>query len=130
MQNGVNKVLLVGNLTADPQVIPTKTGTSMSTFSVAVNRGWKNKDGERVSETDFHKVVAFGKLGEITGTYLKKGRKVLVSGRLKNGSYTAKDGSKRYTTEVVMDDFNFLSSGVKSVKKEAQAEAQTELQAA
>lgn len=121
MQNGVNKVLLVGNLTADPQIIPTKTGTSMSTFSVAVNRGWKNKDGEKVSETDFHKVVAFGKLGEITGTYLKKGRKVLVSGRLKNGSYTAKDGSKRYTTEVVMDDFNFLSSGVKKV---AQPEVQ------
>lgn len=121
MQNGVNKVLLVGNLTADPQVIPTKTGTSMSTFSVAVNRGWKNKDGEKVSETDFHKVVAFGKLGEITGTYLKKGRKVLVSGRLKNGSYTAKDGSKRYTTEVIMDDFNFLSSGA---KKEVQAEVQ------
>lgn len=127
MQNGVNKVLLVGNLTADPQIIPTKTGTSMSTFSVAVNRGWKNKDGEKVSETDFHKVVAFGKLGEITGTYLKKGRKVLVSGRLKNGSYTAKDGSKRYTTEVIMDDFNFLSS---SPKKEVQAEAQSELQAA
>lgn len=127
MQNGVNKVLLVGNLTADPQIIPTKTGTSMSTFSVAVNRGWKNKDGEKVSETDFHKVVAFGKLGEITGTYLKKGRKVLVSGRLKNGSYVTKDGSKRYTTEVILDDFNFMSS---RAKKEVQAEVQGELQAA
>lgn len=123
MQNSVNKVLLVGNLTADPQRVQTKTGRSMATFSVATNRGWKNKNGEVVSETDFHKIVAFGKLGEITGTYLKKGRKVLICGRLRNNSYVAKDGSRKYVTEVILDDFNFLSYGA---KKEAQAESQAE----
>ncbi|MBI2453760.1 single-stranded DNA-binding protein, partial [Candidatus Peregrinibacteria bacterium] len=79
----------------------------------ATNRDWKNKNGQMVSETNFHRLVAFGKLGEIVGKYLKKGRPVLVSGRLNNRSYVAKDGGKRYVTEVVLDDFNFLSSGKK-----------------
>lgn len=103
--------MLYGNLTSDPEVRQTKTGGALTTFSLATNRDWKNKDGEVVSETDFHKVVAFGKLGEIVGTYLKKGRPVLVCGRLSNRSYVNKEGSKRYVTEVILDDFNFLSSG-------------------
>lgn len=111
-----NKVMLYGNLTADPAVIPTKNGKPMVSFTIAADRGWKNKNGDAVS-TDFHRVVAFGKLAEITGTYLKKGRPVLVSGRLENRSYLAKDGGKRYVTEVILDDFNFLSSGRKSLSK-------------
>lgn len=102
--------MLYGNLTSDPEVKPTKTGRSLSAFSIATNRDWKNKEGEIISETDFHKVVAFGKLGEIVGTYLKKGQPVLICGRLRNRSYISKEGSKRYITEVVLDDFNFLSN--------------------
>lgn len=103
--------MLYGNLTADPQIHHGETGRAVTTFSVATNRDWKNKSGEVLSETDFHKIVAFGKLGEIVGTYLKKGRPVLVSGRLNNNSYVAKDGAKRYVTEIVLEDFNFLPSG-------------------
>lgn len=110
--------MLHGRLTSDPQVIPAKNGSSVTTFSVATNRDWKNRDGEVVSQTDFHKVVAFGRLGEIVGKYLKKGRPVLVAGRLNNNSYIAKDGTKKYVTEVVMEDFNFLSSGKKAAKEE------------
>lgn len=110
---GLNKVMLYGNLTSDPEVIPTKTGGSFTTFSLATNLGWKNKEGEQVTKTDFHKIVAFRKLGEIVGKYLKRGCPVLVSGRLNNRSYVAKDGNKRYVTEVVMDDFHFMQRAKK-----------------
>lgn len=127
-----NKVMLHGNLTSDPEVIPTKTGKPLTTFSVAVDRDWKTSGGEKISETSFHKIVAFGKLGEIAGTYLKKGRPVLVCGRLNNRSYITKEGSKRYVTEIVMEDFNFLSRGKKSAKpkeeiKEVESEETGEL---
>lgn len=112
--------MLYGNLTADPEVRLAKNGKPFATFSVATNRGWKNKEGERLVEADFHKVVAFGKVGEIAGTYLKKGRPVLVSGRLSNRSYETKEGSKRYITEVVMDDFNFLSSSRKAAEEKGE----------
>lgn len=108
-----NKVMLHGRLTSDPEIRAAKTGNNVTTFSIATNRDWKNKEGEVISHTDFHRVVAFGKLGEIVGTYLKKGRAVLVSGRLNNSSYIAKDGNKKYSTEVVLEDFNFLTSGKK-----------------
>ena len=120
-----NKVMLHGNLTSDPEVIPTKNGKPLTTFSVAVDRNWKSSGGEKLSETSFHKVVAFGKLGEIAGTYLKKGRPVLVCGRLNNRSYLTKEGAKRYVTEIVMEDFNFLSRGKKDAKpKEKEVEEQ------
>ena len=115
-----NKVMLYGNLTSDPEIKQTKTGGSFTTFSLATNRDWKNKEGVMVSETNFHKIVAFGHLGEIVGKYLKKGRPVLVSGRLSNRSYLAKDGAKRYVTEIVLDDFNFLSSGKKKTENKAE----------
>lgn len=110
-----NKVMLHGRLTSDPEIRPAKNGGSnVVTFSLATNRDWKNKEGEVISHTDFHRVVAFGKLGDIVGQYLKKGLPVLISGRLSNRSYIAADGGKRYITEVVMDDFNFLSKAKKA----------------
>ena len=108
---GFNKVMLCGNLTSDPEVRTAKTGAPFSTFSLATNRGWKNKEGEQVSETDFHRVIAFGKLAEIVGSYLKKGAPVLVCGRLSNRAFTNKEGAKRYITEVVLDDVSFMPSG-------------------
>lgn len=118
-----NKVMLYGNLASDPEVKPTKTGRPLTTFSVATNEGWTNKDGEKVSHTDFHRIVAFGKLAEITGRYLKKGRPVIVSGRLKNSSYKAQDGSKRFSTEVVLQDFNFMPSGKRKEEHEQEVAA-------
>ena len=110
--------MLHGRLTADPELRPAKNGSHVATFSIATNRDWKTKEGEVLAHTDFHKIVAFGKLGEIVATYLKKGRAVLVAGRLNNTSYVAKDGGKRYVTEVVLEDFNFLASGKKAEKGE------------
>lgn len=105
----LNKVMLHGNLTADPAVKPSKTGGSVTTFSLATNRDWKNKEGKTISSTDFHRMVAFGRYGEVMGKYFKKGMPVIVSGRLSNRSYLGQDGKKRYVTEVVVEDFNFLS---------------------
>lgn len=123
--------MLYGNLTADPEMIPTKKGGNFSTFSVATNNNWKNKDGELVSTTDFHKIVAFGKLGEITGAHLHKGSPILVSGRLRNRSYVSKEGSKRYVTEVILEDFNFMPGGRKAEETgAAKSETDGELVAA
>lgn len=123
-----NNVMLYGNLTADPEFkTGKKNGKQFATFFIATNRNWKDKTGQIISETDFHRIVAFGKLGEITGTYLKKGSPVLVSGRLTSRSYIDKEGIKRYITEVVLEDFSFLPSG----RKETRAvEQQAELVAA
>lgn len=118
MRRSFNKVMLYGNLTSDPEVRPTKTGRSFTTFSIATNRDWKTKDSELVSETDFHKIVAFGKLGEIVGKHLKKGHPILVSGRLHNRSYETNEGGKRHITEVVIDDFNFLPRGKREREQE------------
>jgi len=111
-----NTVMLIGRLTSDPQVHESKKegGKSVTTFSIALNRNWKNKEGVLVEATDFQKIVSFGKLGNVVAKYLKKGRAVLVSGKLRSNSYTAQDGSRRYITEVVMEDFNFLDSLAKS----------------
>lgn len=121
--SNVNKVLLHGNLTSDPNVKESpKNGRAVVSFSLATNRDWKNKDGQRVTETDFHRVVAFGPLGNIVGTHLKKGAPVLVQGRLTNRSYTGDDGKKKYITEVVMDDFNFLPRGSGKAKEAKEKE--------
>lgn len=113
--------MLYGNLTADPESITTKTGRKMMSFSVATNTRWKNKEGDMVAKADFHKIVVFGKLADIVGDRLHKGMPVLLVGKLRNRTYEAQDGSKRYSTEVVMDDFNFMPS-----KKTKEAEEETE----
>lgn len=105
----LNKVMLHGNLTSDPEVKPTKNGTNLTTFSLATNRDWKNREGKVVSSTDFHRIVAFGKYGELMGKYFKKGMPVIISGRLSNRSFVGGDGKRRYLTEVVAEDFHFLS---------------------
>lgn len=103
-----NKVMILGHLTADPQFKATKTGVGMTRFSVATNRGWKDKEGNSMTETHFHKVVAFGKLGETIGLYFKKGTPILLSGRLSTRSYAGKDGVVRNLTEIIVEDFNFV----------------------
>jgi single-strand DNA-binding protein len=103
----LNKVLLIGNLTRDPEVKALPSGTSVSSFSVATNRVWKDKNGQRKEEAQFHNVVVFGRQAEIVGQYLKRGASVLVEGRLQNRSWDAQDGTKRYRTEIVADRVQF-----------------------
>ncbi len=103
----MNKVMLIGNLTKDPDVRTTSGGASVTTLSIAVNRRFKDKSGERV--TDYFRVVAWNKLADICGKYLVKGSKVSVSGELQTKDYEAKDGTKRYVTEILADEVEFLT---------------------
>lgn len=98
---GVNKVILIGRLGADPEIRYTNTGTAVANFSLATSINWVNKDGEREERTEWHRIVAFGRLGEISGEYLNKGKQVYVEGRLQTRSWEDKDGNRRKTTEVV-----------------------------
>ena len=104
----MNKVILIGNLTKDPEMRQTTNGTNVCTLSLAVNRRFKDKTtGETVA--DFFNVIVWRQLAEICGRYLAKGRKVCVVGELQNRSYDAKDGTKRYVTEIVAEDVEFLT---------------------
>lgn len=103
----MNKVFLIGNLTKDPEVRTTGGGTNVCTFRIAVTRRFQNQQGERVS--DFFDVVAWRQLADLCGRYLAKGRKVAVVGELQTRNYEAKDGTKRYVTEIVADEIEFLS---------------------
>jgi len=125
MAQGFNQVNLLGNLTADPELRTIPSGQSVCSFSLAVNRSWSGKDGNKQEEVNFFDCVAWGKPGEIIAQYMGKGRQLFVSGRLQNRSWEAKDGSKRYKTEVVVTDFNFVDSaggdGQSSAGKPAQS---------
>lgn len=104
----MNKVILIGNLTRDPELATTNSGVSVCRFSIAVQRTFQNAEGER--EADFFNIVVWRGKGENCHRFLKKGSKCAVIGRLQNSSYEANDGSKRYTTEVVADDVEFLGA--------------------
>ena len=100
----VNKVILVGRLTRDPEVRNTPSGQTVATLSLATNRFWKDKNGQRQDKTEFHNVVLWGRLAEIAGQYLSKGQETFIEGRLETRKYTAKDGSERRTTEVIAEN--------------------------
>ncbi len=105
---GINKAILVGRLGRDPEVRYTTDGRAISNFSIATSDEWKDKDtGEKKERTEWHRIVAFGKLGEICGEYLAKGRQVYIEGKLQTRSWE-KDGVTRYTTEIVASDVQFL----------------------
>lgn len=112
MAKGFNKVILMGNLTRDPETRNTPSGQSVTNFSLAVNRSWKGADGQQNEDVSYIDCVAWGKPGEIITQYLGKGRAVLVSGRLDQRSWDDKDsGQKRSKIEVVVEDFNFVGDG-------------------
>jgi len=102
----LNKALLYGNLTRDPEVRALPGGQTVATFSIATNRSYKDKDGVQKDMTEYHNIVAFGRTGEVMGQYLKKGRPVFVEGRIQTRSWEA-DGKKNYRTEIVVDSFQF-----------------------
>ncbi len=109
---GFNKVILMGNLTRDPETRTTPSGQTVTQFGLAVNRTWKGSDGQQQEAVSFIDCVAWGKAGEIIAQYLGKGRAVLVSGRLDQRSWEDKEtGGKRSKVEVVVEDFNFVDSG-------------------
>ncbi len=107
----LNKVMIIGNLTRDPQMRFTPTGTAVSTFGIATNRSWVPGDGgERQEETEFHNIVAWSKLAEICGQLLHKGDKVYVEGRIRTRDWKTQEGDDRRTTEIIIDNMMLLSS--------------------
>lgn len=101
----INKAFILGNVTKDPEMRYTPNGQGVTSFGVATNRRWKDATGATQEETQFHDVVAWGKLAEAVTQILKKGNKVAVIGRIQSRSWDAPDGSKRSKTEIVMEDF-------------------------
>lgn len=119
----LNKAMLIGNLTRDPELRYTPSGTAVCSFRVATNRSWTPSDGgERKEETEFHRIVAWNKLAELCSQLLTKGRKVYVEGRLQTRSWEPAEGEKRYTTEIVAEDMVILDSRRVSEEKEGQPE--------
>jgi single-strand DNA-binding protein len=107
MARGVNKVILVGNLGNDPETKYTQGGLAITTLSVATTNVRKDKDGQQIEKTEWHRVKLFGKLGEIAGEYLRKGSQCYIEGRIEYGSYD-KDGVKHYTTDIIADEMQML----------------------
>jgi len=107
-----NKVILLGNLTADPETRTTSSGQSVTSFSLAVNRTWNDQSGQRQEETSFINCTAWGTRGETIAKYVSKGRQLLVSGRLQQRSWDDKEtGKKRNTIDVIVEEFSFISDG-------------------
>ena len=107
----LNKVMLIGNLGRDPEVRSTPSGQQVATFSIATNRRWKDRDGNRQEQTEWHNIVCWGRQAEIAGQYLSKGRQIFVEGRLQTRSWDDKQtGEKKYRTEIVCDNFQMLGS--------------------
>jgi len=106
----INKVILIGRLGADPEVRYTPDGTMIVNFRIATDESYKNKQGEKVSRTEWHRIIVFGKLAEICGNYLGKGRLVYIEGRLQTRTWDDKDGNKRSQTEVLASNMQMLES--------------------
>lgn len=125
----LNKVLLIGNLTRDPELRYTPSGAAVCTFGVATNRSYTASDGQKKEEVEFTKIVAWNKLGELCNQLLRKGRKVYVEGRMQTRSWETPDGQNRQTTEVVIDDMRILDpkpQGFDDQRSETVADANLE----
>jgi single-strand DNA-binding protein len=110
MARGVNKVILIGNLGADPEVRYTPSGVAVANFNLATSESWNDKEGQKQERTEWHRLVVWRKLAEIAGQYLKKGSRIYIEGKLQTRSWDDQSGQKRYTTEVVVDDMQMLDS--------------------
>jgi len=110
MARSLNRVQLIGNLTRDPELRYTPSGTAVCSFSLATNRSWTTDTGEKHEETEFHRIVAWNKLAELCSQFLVKGRKVYVEGRLATRKWTGQDGAAKSSTEIVIDDMILLDS--------------------
>ena len=110
MANGLNKAILIGNLGKDPEIRYTPGGLGIANFNIATSETWNNKEGVKETRTEWHRIVAFGKLAEICGEYLSKGKQVYIEGRIQTRDWEDKDGIKRYTTEIVANQMLMLGS--------------------
>ncbi|MBD3359725.1 MAG: single-stranded DNA-binding protein [Candidatus Buchananbacteria bacterium] len=104
----LNKAMIIGNLTRDPEVRSTPQGTSVASFTVATNLVWKDQSGQKQEKVEYHDVVAWRKLADIVGQYLKKGSKVYIEGRLQTRDWTGQDGVKKYRTEIIAENMIML----------------------
>jgi len=111
MAGGVNKVILVGNLGADPDMRYTPSGQGVCELRIATSESWNDKNGQRQERTEWHRIVVWGKRAEVCSKYLSKGRQVYVEGRIQTRTYDDKDGNKRYITEIIAADVQFLGGG-------------------
>ncbi len=106
----VNKAIILGNLGGDPEVRYAASGAAVANFTVATSERWKDQQGQPQESTEWHRIVAFGRLGEICGEYLAKGSKVYIEGRIQTRQWEDKDGNKRYTTEIVAHTVKFIEA--------------------
>lgn len=120
--SSLNKVMLIGNLGADPEISYTPAGTAKATMRMATNEVWTNSDGEKQTRTEWHRVIAWGRLAEICGEYLASGRQIFVEGRLQTRTWDDRDGNKRWTTEVVATSMQMLGKR-SDIPAEATADA-------
>ena len=116
----VNKVMLIGRLGADPETRYVPDGTMVVNFTMATDESWKNKAGEKVQKTEWHRIEAWGKLAEICNTYLKKGALVFIEGKIKTQSWEDKDGVKRYTTKIQAASMKMLDTKREGVSEPTQ----------
>ena len=116
MARSLNSVQLIGNLTRDPQLRYTASGRPVCDIGLATSRQWKTETGEKKEETEFHKVVLWGKLAEIASQYLRIGMKAYFQGRVQTRSWTAQDGTQKYTTEIIAENMIMLSGTPTSAK--------------
>lgn len=126
MAANLNKVLLIGNLTRDPELRYVPSGTAVATFTIAVNRVYTSQAGEKKEETSFVRVVVWGRRAEVCGEYLRKGSPVFIEGRLQSRNWETQDGQKRSTIEVIADNVQFLRGAEKTQGAPGKTEAPPE----
>jgi single-strand DNA-binding protein len=107
----LNKAIIIGNLTRDPELKSLPSGIKVASFSVATNRTWKDQTGAKKEAVEYHNVVAFGKQAELIAQYCKKGNSIYVEGRMQTRSWDAQDGSKKYRSEIIIENFQFGPKG-------------------
>ena len=112
--SGVNKVIILGCLGSDPETKNISSGSTVTSFSLATSESWKDKEGQKQERTEWHRVVVWGKLAEICGKYLAKGRQAFVEGRLQTRSWEDQQGNKRYTTEIVANNVQFIGGNAQA----------------
>ncbi len=122
MARSLNRVQLIGNLTRDPELRYTPTGTAVCSFGMATNRSWTTDTGEKRDEAEFHRIVAWNKLAELCSQFLTKGKKVYVEGRLSTRSWNAQDGTQKTTTEIIISDMILVDSSGRRTETESAAE--------
>ena len=118
----VNKVLLIGRLGKDPEVRYTPDGMMVTNFTMATDEQRKDKNGQKIQRTEWHRIVTFGKLAEICSSYLSKGKLIFIEGRIRTNSWEDKDGNKRYTTEIIANNMQMLDSKGQAKSQDADAD--------